>query len=261
MKLERQGDIGIFYIDTESNNALNFDSIREANTIMDEAEQDESIRALVVTAAHKSIFSPGVDLRTMILGDRADMRLFFEALTALVRRKFNYPKPEVYALNGHTVAAGFMMAAAGEYRIMVEGRAKIGLMEIEIGLAAPIGVVEMLNYLFDGRTAGTILLGGRLFTPDEALRMGLVDELATPEDLLQRAVEKAQELGSKPSQGYRRLKRYLRQRVAEQMQSLDEQHYDDLVDQWFSAETQEHLHAAVERMTQGAKATPKPAGG
>ena len=261
MKLERQGDIGIFYIDTENNNTYNFDSIREAHDIMDEAEQDESIRALVVTAAHKSLFSPGVDLQTMILGDRADMRQFFEKLTGLVRRKFTYPKPEVYALNGHTVAAGFMMAAAGEYRVMTNGPAKIGLMEIEIGLAAPIGVVEMLNYLFDGHTAGSILLGGKLFTPDEALRMGMVDELAAPEDLLQRAVEKAQDLGSKPSQGYRRLKRYLRQRVAEQMKSLDEQHFDDLVVQWFSAETQERLHAAVEQMAQGAKATPKPAGG
>jgi enoyl-CoA hydratase/carnithine racemase len=73
---------------------------------MDEAEHDTSIRALVVTATHKTLFCPGVDLPSLGGHSRAQMRAFFEALTGLVRRKFTYPKPEVYALNGHAVAGG-----------------------------------------------------------------------------------------------------------------------------------------------------------
>jgi len=185
---------------------------------------------------------------------RAEMRSFFEELTGLVRRKFVYPKPEVYALNGHTIGGGFMMAAAGEYRLMVKGPFKIGLMEIDIGLAAPIGVVQMLNHVFGGHVADRILLGGELYSPMEALDLGLVDEVVEPSVLMERAINKAHLLGSKPPAGYQRLKRYLRQAIADRMRSLDEGHFSELVDQWFAEDTQERLTAAVEQLTKSKKA-------
>ena len=254
MKLEHKDDVGILYIDTERNNSFNFDSIREAHQLMDEAENDSTIRALVVTSTHKSIFSPGVDLPSQMSLSRAEMRSFFEELTGLVRRKFIYPKPEVYALNGHTIGAGFMMVAAGEYRIMVKGPFKIGLMEIDIGLTAPIGVVQMLNFLFGGRVAGQVLLSGQLFTPLEALDLGLIDEISDIGPLMDRAIHMARLLGSKPPVGYQRLKRYLRQGVAERMRSLDEDHLDHLVELWFAEDTQERLKAAVGQLTKSKKA-------
>ncbi len=148
-----------------------------------------------------------------------------------------------------------MMAAAGEYRLMVKGPFKIGLMEIDIGLAAPIGVVQMLNFVFGGRVAGQILLSGQLFTPMEALDLGLIDEISELGALMDRAIDRARLLGSKPPVGYQRLKRYLRQGVAERMRSLDEDHFDELVEQWFAEDTQEKLVAAVEQLTKPKKAT------
>jgi enoyl-CoA hydratase len=127
-------------------------------------------------------------------------------------------------------------------------------MEIDIGLAAPIGVVQMLNFVFGGRVAGQILLSGQLFTPMEALDLGLVDEVSGPGALMDRAIEKARLLASKPPAGYQRLKRYLRQGVAERMRSLDESHFDELVEQWFAGDTQERLVAAVEQLTKPKKA-------
>ncbi len=254
MKLEHKDDVGILYIDTERNNTFNLDSISEAHQLMDEAENDSTIRALVVTSTHKSIFSPGVDLPTLMGFSHSEMRSFVEELTGLVRRKFIFPKPEVYALNGHTIGGGFMMAAAGEYRLMVKGPFKIGLMEIDIGLAAPIGVVQMLNHVFGGHVAERILLGGELYTSLEALDLGLVDEVVEPSVLMERAINKARLLGSKPPAGYQRLKRYLRRGVAERMRSLDESHFDELVEQWFAEDTQERLVAAVEQLTKPKKA-------
>lgn len=139
MRLEREDDVGILFIDTERNNAINMDYIREAHELMDEAERDPAIGALVVTSTHKSLFCPGVDVPSLMDRSRAEMRAFFEALTGIVRRKVTYPKPEIYALNGHTIAGGCMMALTGDYRLMTSGRFYIGLMEIDLGLAAPIG--------------------------------------------------------------------------------------------------------------------------
>jgi enoyl-CoA hydratase/carnithine racemase len=66
MKLERHDGVGILFIDTPRKNAINVDSIRESHALMDEAELDPGIRALVVTSSHKSIFCPGVDLPSLL---------------------------------------------------------------------------------------------------------------------------------------------------------------------------------------------------
>jgi enoyl-CoA hydratase/carnithine racemase len=249
MKLERQDQVGILYVDTDRNNAINDEFIREAHQLMDEAEHDPGIRALLVTSTHKTIFCPGVDLPSLIGRSAPEMRRFYEALTGIVRRKVAYPKPEVYALNGHTIAGGCMMALAGDHRVMANGRFTLGLMEIDVGLAAPIGVVEMIRHFVGGRVTERMLFSGERFTPERALALGLVEELVEPERLMERALESARLLGGKPADGYRRLKGYSRQALAERMRTLDTANLDGLVGQWFSEETQRLVTAAVERMT------------
>ena len=256
MKLERRDQIGIFFVDTDRNNAINDEFIREAHELMDEAENDSAIRALVVTSTHQTIFCPGVDLPSLMGRSGPEMRSFYEALTGIVRRKVGYPKPEVYALNGHTIAAGCMMALAGDYRVMAKGRSAFGLMEIDIGLAAPIGVAEMMRHFFGGRLTERVLFSGERFAPEQALALGLVDEVADPNKLMDRALEQAHLLAGKPAGGYRRLKRYSRTALAARMHTLDDAHLDELVDQWFSEETQRLVTAAVQRMK---KAAPAPA--
>lgn len=249
MRLEKHEGIGILFIDTDNNNTINLEFIREAQQWMDEIEQDPAVKALVVTADHKSMFCPGVDLITVMGYSREELRNFHVETTGLIRRKFLFPKPEVYALNGHTIAGGLMVAATGEFRLMARGPYKLGLMEIDLGLPAFLGVVEMFRYLFGGRTAERMLMGGTVYSPEKALEIGLVDELIEREKLVERACEVAALYGAKPSQGYRRLKRYLRGDTEVRMRELDEAHYDELLDQWFSADTQALLKAQVERLT------------
>ena len=257
MKLEREGPIGILTVDTVRSNAINLDFIHEAHALMDEAEQDGEIRALVVTSTHRSLFCPGVDLPSLMGKSRGEMRAFYEALTGIVRRKFGYPKPEVYALNGHAVAGGFMMALAGEHRVMAQGPFYVGLMEIELGLTAPIGVVAMLEHVLGGRLAERVLFRGERYTAEQALALGLVDELVERDRLMDRALEHARLLGSKPGAGYRRLKHYARHAVVERMAALDAGQLDDLVDRWFAEDTQKLVRTAVERMTSGKTAEAK----
>lgn len=254
MKLDRQDQIGILYIDTERNNAINDEFIRDAHRLMDEAESDPAIRVLVVTSSHRTIFCPGVDLPSLVGRSAVEMRSFYEALTGIVRRKVAYPKPEVYALNGHTVAGGCMMALAGDYRVMAKGQAMFGMMEIDVGLAAPIGVVDMLRHFLGGRVAERVLFSGERFSPEGALALGLVDEVVEPERLMGRAIQRARLLAGKPVGGYARLKRYARHDLAARMQSLDDAHLDELVDQWFSKETQRLVNVAVQRMKKPAAA-------
>ncbi|MFQ5897880.1 MAG: enoyl-CoA hydratase/isomerase family protein [Candidatus Methylomirabilia bacterium] len=255
MKLERRDGVGILTIDTERNNAINLEFIREAHQLMDEAEHDPAIRALVVTSTHRSVFCPGVDLPSLIRLSPAEMRAFFEQMTGLVRRKFAFPKPEVYALNGHAIAGGCIMALTGDYRVMARGKLSMGLMEIDLGLAAPAGVVEMLGHVLGRRTAERVLYAGESYLPEQALELGLVDEVAEGEMMMARALECARSLGDKPPMAYRTVKGYSRQAVVEQMRAVDSAHLDDLVALWFAEQTQQRLAAAVERIVKKAGAT------
>ena len=252
MRLDRDGSVGLFFIDTPGNNAINVDYIRQAHALMDEAQQDPAIRALVVTSTHRSLFCPGVDLPALMGQPRTEMRSFYEALTGIVHRKFAYPKPEVYALNGHTIAGGLMMALAGEYRVMARGPFYVGLMEIELGLATPIGIVAMIEYVLGARLAERVLFRGERHTPEQALALGLIDQIVERDQLMERAMEHARLLADKPAMAYQRLKHYARDEVAARMASLDAAHLDELVEQWFAEETQERVRAAVDRMTRKA---------
>ena len=82
MKLDRLDQIGILYIDTERNNAINDEFIRNAHELMDEAEADPAIRALVVTSSHKTIFCPGVDLPSLMGRSGPEMRASTKRLQA-----------------------------------------------------------------------------------------------------------------------------------------------------------------------------------
>jgi enoyl-CoA hydratase/carnithine racemase len=77
MKLEREGSIGILTVDTVANNAINLDFIHEAHALMDEAEHDGEIRALVVTSTHRSLFCPGVDLPSLMGKSRLLYSIYF----------------------------------------------------------------------------------------------------------------------------------------------------------------------------------------
>src|SRR3972149_934024 len=114
MRLERERVIGILFIDTAGNNAVNPDSIHGATQLMAEAERAPAIRALIVTSTNKSLFCPGLDFPTLMGKSRAEMAAFFQTLLGLTRRKLAYPKPKVYALNGHTLAAGAILALTGD---------------------------------------------------------------------------------------------------------------------------------------------------
>ncbi len=154
----------------------------------------------------------------------------------------------VCALNGHAVAAGCFMALTGDYRIMVRGRYYVGLMEIDLGLPTFAGVVEMMGHVLGGRVTERVLYGGENFLPEQALELGLVDELVDRDNLMARALERAQRLGSKPAPAYQTVKRYSRQAVAERMRQLDAVSVQEILTRWFAPDTQQLLKAAVERL-------------
>ena len=166
-------------------------------------------RAAILTGTG-SIFSAGVDLFRLVDGGREYAERFVPALSRMILDLFSLPKAVVVAANGHAIAGGCILALAGDYRIMAEGKGRMGMPELLVGVPFPPAVVEVIRFAVPSRNVQMLMYGGATFTADEALRLGMVDDVTLPDALLGRAESIAQELASLPPRAFALAKRQLR---------------------------------------------------
>ena len=198
-------------------------------------------RALVLTGTG-SIFSAGVDLFRMTGEGEEYVRRFFPLLTDCVRRLFVYPRPMVVAANGHAIAGGGLMIMTGDYRLMAEGSARVGVPELLVGVPFPAAPLEVVRWAVRPELLQTLVYGGRTFTPEEALAQGLVDEVAPADALLDRAREAAAQLAALPPEVFRITKQRLRGNAAERMARGAD--YDErALALWCASETHDRIRA------------------
>ena len=151
------------------------------------AEQ-EKVTGVVVASAKKTFFAGG-DLKKMLpvrAEHAADVFAEVEGVKATLRRLETFPKPVVAAINGAALGGGLEIALACNHRIAAEGKYKLGLPEVKLGLLPGGGGVTRTIRMFGLMTALMEILGqGSEFTPAKAKDKGLVDELvAGPDELI-----------------------------------------------------------------------------
>jgi len=169
----------------------------------------EEVRAVVLTGAGRA-FSAGVDLDRVADGGPGYVTEFLPALVRAFRAVFDLGKPVVAAINGHAIAGGCVLAAACDHRIMATGAGTIGVPELYVGVPFPGAAFEIMRYALGPVDARRAILGGVNHPPAQALAHGYVDELAAPEDLLDRARTVAGRLAAAiPADTFRYTKRQL----------------------------------------------------
>lgn len=172
-------------------NAFNLELMRSFRTSLLDVEQKAG--AVVITSALKS-FCGGLDL-TGFTQPRSELIAFWEEMEETWRTLYTYPLPTVAAVNGHSPAWGCVMALSCDHRIMVSSpKAIIGLNEAAIGVKPARWMQVMLERVVGFREAERLLLKGSLLTAPRALQVGMVDELCEPSELLETAVQRAEEL-------------------------------------------------------------------
>jgi enoyl-CoA hydratase len=189
-------------------NALDAELLRSLEERLDDVERS-SVEAVILTGTG-TIFSAGVDLFRVLEGGPSYVAEFFPRLVSAIRRLFLFPRPVVAAANGHAIAGGCILTAACDYRILASGKGRIGVPELLVGVPFPALATEIMRFVTPPQHLQSILLTGRTFMPDEALRQGLVDELAEPEQLAGRASEVARQLARIPQAAFRMTKMQLR---------------------------------------------------
>lgn len=216
---ENRDEIAILRIAHGKANALDLQLLE---AIARELGDARDARAVVLTGTG-SMFSAGVDLFRLLEGGADAIGTFLDALDAAILRLFELGVPVVAAVNGHAIAGGGILVEACDYRIMSGGR--IGVPELLVGVPFPVAALEVVRFATPPQHIQKIAYTGRTFATDEALAHGLIDEIAAPEALEERALEVARQFGAIPRESFALAKRTLREptlrRIAEGRSSID----------------------------------------
>ncbi|GFG39316.1 hypothetical protein Cfor_02241 [Coptotermes formosanus] len=159
-------------------NSLNLELLQELSTTFDTLEKENS-RGMILTSAASTVFSAGLDILEMYKPKPDRVLAFWTALQDTWLKLFGSSYPTVAAINGHSPAGGCLLALSCEYRIMVGPKYTIGLNETQLGIVAPKWFQDSMRNVISNRQTELALTTGRLFTTDEALKVGLIDEVAT----------------------------------------------------------------------------------
>ncbi|RSD14848.1 enoyl-CoA hydratase/isomerase family protein [Amycolatopsis eburnea] len=217
--LESHQDIAVLRIDHGGGNTLDTDSCRELVLRLEEVEQ---ARAVVLTGTGR-VFSAGVDLKRVDDGGASYVSRFLPLLSDALLAVFGCPRPVVAALNGHAIAGGAVLAAACDHRVL--GAGTIGVTELLVGVPFPLAALEILRCAYGTTPLPSLTYSGSTYGGENALARGLVDELAPPDGVLDRALAVATRLGELPAEAFAHTKAQIRQpfheRIAEYRHSDD----------------------------------------
>jgi 3,2-trans-enoyl-CoA isomerase len=240
MHVSKDGEIATVTLSRGKVNALNAPMVEELTKAFQNLAKDDNVNSVILTGSGK-FFSFGFDVPEFLTYAKSDFIRYLEKFTNLYTYMFQFPKPIIAALNGHTIAGGCMLATACDYRLMVSGKAKISLNEVTFGSSVFAGSVEMLRFCAGSRNAQSILYSGAMYSAEEAFDLGLVDKVSAEDALTEDARKVALEFAQKNSLTFSSIKLHLRQAVAARMMERETDSILEFTDIWYSEDTWEKL--------------------
>jgi 3,2-trans-enoyl-CoA isomerase len=207
----------------------------------------EDVRGLVISGG-PSVFSAGLDVPHLLTLQRAELeaawREFFGVLEVLARS----PLPSVAAIAGHSPAGGAVIGLFCDYRVMARGPYRIGLNEVQVGLIVPECIQYALRRLVGTYRAERLLIAGAMIDAEQALSIGMVDELVDVDHVTVRAIAWLEELLKLPGKAMHATRGLARADLVEAIADPARLDLPRFLDEWYSEETQAVLTAMVARL-------------
>jgi enoyl-CoA hydratase/carnithine racemase len=201
----------------------------------------------IVLSGKPGRFSGGLDVPLLLTLDRAALAEVWRDLYGLLRALAASPIPIAAALTGHAPAGGTVLALYCDWRVMAEGEWRVGLNEVQVGLALPPVIFAALKRQVGPRQAERLATAGLLLSPEEAERAGLVDELAPAERVVERAVEWCQSLLALPPEAMALTRKAARADLVALFDRAEEELLG-VTENWWRPEAQTVLRGLVERL-------------
>ena len=231
--LIKKEDYGIIQMDRDKANPMNHEFVAELRIALKNFMEDDSIKGAIINGK-ENFFSAGLDLPELYTYDEQQFDRFWRNFMELVSDLIAFDKPLIASITGHAPAGGCIIAIGCDYRVMAQGNYKIGLNEIPIGLVVPRGIFDIYSFWIGTKTAFHYLMEGKLFSPEHAKEIGLVDELVPADKVLETSEIKLKQYLKFEQTGWRTTKRQLKQDLLRSVCSISEFEMKLLLKQWWS---------------------------
>ncbi len=196
VRLEVRGPVGLITIDRpEKRNALDGHVRCAFLGAVDAANRNRDVRAVIVTGAGDKAFVAGADISEFEGRSPTDQHRVMKAPTIFEALERS-PKPAIAAVNGYCLGGGMELALACDVRV-ASSAARFGQPEVNLGIIPGGGGTQRLPRIIGLGAALKMILTGEMIDAAEALRLGLVEEVVAPDQLLPRARVIAETIASK----------------------------------------------------------------
>jgi 3,2-trans-enoyl-CoA isomerase len=212
-----------------------------------ESAPSDGARALVLSGS-AGRYSAGLDVPLLLTLDRPAIADLWRELYALLRALALSPIPIAAAITGHATAGGTVISIYCDYRVAAQGDWKLGLNEVQVGLPVPPVIFSGLRLLLGARQAERLAVGGLLISPNEAARIGLVDELVPLDQVVSRAIEWSRGILALPVDAMAATRRRARADWFELFAASFDPELDQVTADWWQPEAQTTLRVLVQRL-------------
>ncbi|MFC4212057.1 enoyl-CoA hydratase/isomerase family protein [Pedobacter lithocola] len=247
IKVSVKDRLATITLDKGKSNALNRELITELDDMLKNISADDNIGGVILTG-NAPFFSAGLDLVELYGYNEEEVKSFFHLFFSFTANMVSFKKPMVAAISGHSPAGGCVMALACDYRIMAEGPYIIGLNEVPVGIIVPNSIFQLYAFWIGKAEASRSLLTGKLYKPDEALKVGLIDELVKGESLLTAAERKIKKFMELESNTWSQSKLNIREDLIAAVTSDQSATLQKMLQQWWSPATRHILKTILESL-------------
>jgi enoyl-CoA hydratase len=177
-------------------NALNAALLEEFSQALDEIAADENIRVLILTGAGDKSFVAGADINELATFNSLTAKNFSQNGHAIIAKLQELPIAVIAAVNGFALGGGTEIAIACDF-IYASENAKFGQPEINLGLIPGFGGTQRLPRLIGSNLAKELVFTGKMISAAEAEKIGLVNKVLAPDQLMGEVIKTAREIASK----------------------------------------------------------------
>ena len=244
VNLEGHDDVAVLRLNNGVTNAISPELVDD---LAGEANRVKSEFKGMVLAGGEKFFCIGFDLPALLQFDRTDMIEFYARFNEVILDLYTLPVPTACAINGHATAGGAIFAISSDFRFVSTGRRFISLNEIKIGVPVPYLPDLILRQIVGDRCATEMMYSGKFVEPEEAKRIGLVDDVFDSEDLEEKAVAKIAELTALPPYGFPTMKNFRVEAVKSRYEEMRSADVECFLKCWFDPAVQELLKEAAKK--------------
>jgi len=239
--------LALITLNRGKSNALNGEMITELTDMLHNIANDSNIGGVIITG-RENFFSAGLDLIELYGYNEEEAKSFWNLFLNFVAKITAFQKPLVAAINGHSPAGGCVIALACDARVMAEGKYIIGLNEVPVGIIVPESIFNLYAFWLGKAHASRSLLEGKLFSPEEALQIGLVDELVNPDSIMTAAERRIRKYMALEPNTWQQSKLNIRKELITATGADQSEALEVMIAQWWAPSTRNLLKMIIDNL-------------